>query len=178
MRNLLISSILLFFSSTFILAQENENKYEDKVQSIDSIVPSIFEIVSGVKGEERNWELMKKVFHPQARLILNHQNSDGEPQIYFFNIEEYIDEFAASFKKMDLFEKEVHRVTNRFDNMAQVYSTYESFSFKEETKPQRRGMAGIQLYHDGERWWVLTMYWKNATEDNPIPEEYLSSSNN
>ena len=31
-----------------------------------------------------------------------------------------------------------------------------------------------QLYHDGERWWVVTIYWTSERPDLPIPERYLS----
>lgn len=168
----------MFLSSNFLTAQEIELKYQNKVESIDSIVPAIFEIVSGEKGEERDWELMKTIFHPEARLILNHPNSEGESGIYFFTIEEYIERFAASFREMDLYEQEVHRITNKFGNMVQVYSTYASFKNEEEKdlEPQKQGMAGIQLYHDGERWWVITMYWKNAINGLTIPDKYLPPS--
>jgi hypothetical protein len=30
--------------------------------------------------------------------------------------------------------------------------------------------------HDGERWWIVTIFWEAETPKNPIPEKYLKSA--
>ena len=37
-----------------------------------------------------------------------------------------------------------------------------------------RGINSIQLFYDGTRWWVLSVFWDNERPDQPIPEQYLS----
>jgi hypothetical protein len=36
-----------------------------------------------------------------------------------------------------------------------------------------RGINSMQLFHDGERWWLLSVVWDNEREDQPIPGRYL-----
>jgi len=31
----------------------------------------------------------------------------------------------------------------------------------------------IQLMNDGERWWVVSIYWLGETERMPLPKNYL-----
>lgn len=35
------------------------------------------------------------------------------------------------------------------------------------------GINSIQLLKKNGRWWVVSVFWDNASEDNPIPAEYL-----
>ncbi|WP_315818979.1 hypothetical protein [Paraflavitalea speifideaquila] len=36
-----------------------------------------------------------------------------------------------------------------------------------------RGINSIQLWHDGNRWWVLSVFWQPETPQLSIPEQYL-----
>jgi hypothetical protein len=38
-----------------------------------------------------------------------------------------------------------------------------------------RGINSFQLFNDGKRWWVVTIYWQQESKDNPIPKEFLKS---
>jgi hypothetical protein len=39
--------------------------------------------------------------------------------------------------------------------------------------PYARGVNSIQLLNDGQRWWIINIYWMQESEENPIPEKYL-----
>ena len=43
-----------------------------------------------------------------------------------------------------------------------------------DEKPFARGINSIQLLNDGNRWWIMNIYWSSETEANPIPDKYLS----
>ena len=53
-------------------------------------------------------------------------------------------------------------------------SAYESLYTPDDPEPFSRGVNTIQLLHDQDRWWVLSIAWSEEDEDNPIPEKYLS----
>ena len=36
-----------------------------------------------------------------------------------------------------------------------------------------RGINSIQLFYDGSRWWIVTVYWQHESAEHPIPEKYL-----
>lgn len=69
-------------------------------------------------------------------------------------------------------EREIHRVTQRFGNIAHVFSTYET-----RAKPGGpilgRGINSIELFWDGKRWWIASAIWDDERPGNPIPKEYL-----
>ena len=70
------------------------------------------------------------------------------------------------------FEKEIHRVSQRFGPIAHVWSTYESRQ-TENGPIIARGINSIELFWDGKRWWIANAIWTDETKENPIPKEYL-----
>jgi hypothetical protein len=36
-----------------------------------------------------------------------------------------------------------------------------------------RGINSIQLFNDGSRWWILSIYWQHETPQHAIPQKYL-----
>ena len=48
--------------------------------------------------------------------------------------------------------------------MAQVFSTYECYHNLEEERPFMRGINSIQLLNDGERWWIVNVFWTHETQ--------------
>ncbi len=79
---------------------------------------------------------------------------------------------VGAFEGDGFYEREIARETDRFGHMAHLLSTYEVRRAKDED-PFMRGINSIQLFFDGDRWWVLTIYWDSEREDSPIPREYL-----
>jgi len=53
------------------------NQYADDVISIDSIINALYDVISGQKGEERNWDREKHLFHSEARLIVVRKDNNG-----------------------------------------------------------------------------------------------------
>jgi len=86
-----------------------------------------------------------------------------------FDIEGYIASRTPMFEKDSFFEKEVARREFRFGHIAHVLSSYE-LSRSPGEKPFQRGINSIQLFHDGERWWVLSIAWDNERPGNPLPD--------
>ena len=68
---------------------------------------------------------------------------------------------------------EIHRKTEEFGSLVHAWSTYESYRSKSNQKPFARGINSIQLINDGERWWIMQIYWLGEKEELPIPDEYL-----
>ena len=96
-----------------------------------------------------------------------------EPQ--FLDVEGYIARVAPFFEQTGFYEKEVARRTERFGSIAHVWSTYESRHNERDAKPFMRGINSIQLFFDGDRWWIVSTYWQHESPTAPLPGEYLSS---
>ena len=113
-----------------------------------------------------------------ARLIpiakkAGEEDVDLAPQV--LDVDAYIARVEPYFQKNGFFEKEIARRTERFGNIAHVWSTYESRYNPDDDEPFMRGVNSIQLFYDGSRWWIVTIYWQHESSDNPIPEKYLET---
>lgn len=165
--------VLLLFTSTNIINAQNTSKYLDKVKTLDSTIETLYSVISGEKGEARNWELFNYLFHPDAKLIPSGKSRNGNYTARFMSAEDYIKTSGEFLINNGFFEEEIHRVTNTFGNITQIFSTYESYKSKSDTKPFMRGINSIQLLNSGDRWWVINIYWTAETSETPIPKKYL-----
>ena len=146
-------------------------KPED-VKSLDALVAAVYDVISGPKGQERDWDRFRSLFAPGARLIPVNRPKDGTPRARMLDVEEFVKFAGAATKESGFFENEVARRVEQFGGIAHAFSTYESRREK-DGKPFDRGINSIQLLNDGTRWWVVTIYWDRERPDSPIPAEYL-----
>jgi hypothetical protein len=88
-----------------------------------------------------------------------------------------VDGFSARvepyFAEHGFYEKEIARRIERFGHIAHVWSTYESRHSPDDPEPFMRGINSIQLFYDGNRWWIVTIYWQQESKEHPIPEKYF-----
>ncbi|MFD2561559.1 hypothetical protein [Aquimarina rubra] len=173
MKNYIKIILFCFIITTTVRAQESTTDYIQKVKTLDSTLETLYGVISGEKGEARNWELFKFLFKPKAKLIPSGKNKEGVFGVRYMSPDDYITSSGKWLVDNGFFEKEIHRTVNTFGNITQVFSTYESFKSKADDKPFMRGINSIQLLNDGKRWWVINIYWTQETEENPIPKEYL-----
>jgi len=169
-----LTTLLFLLPLTFtIYAQESTDKYSHHVETLDSTLETLYAVISGEKGEERDWDLFKYLFKPEAKLIPTGKNQEGEYSAQFMTPSDYIKTAGNYLVENGFHEVEINRTVDTFGNITQVFSTYESFHNKSDKKPFMRGINSIQLLNDGKRWWVINVYWKQESEESPIPENYL-----
>lgn len=163
----------LIFLGFFANAQEQTADYSANVQSLESTLKTLYAVISGEKGEARNWELFKYLFHPDANLIPSGKNKEGMTGARFMSPDDYINGSGKWLVENGFFEKEIYRTADTFGSITQVFSTYESFHSEADEQPFMRGINSIQLLKDESRWWILNIYWTQETPENPIPKAYL-----
>ena len=148
-------------------------KAED-VHSVDAIVGALYDVISGPAGEKRDWDRMRSLFVPGARLIPTRPRKDSPgADAHVLTVDEYIERSSPLFEKNGFFEKEIARKTESFGNIVQIFSTYASRRAPDDKEPFARGINGIQLLKDGDRYWIVTVLWDAERPDSPIPERYL-----
>lgn len=173
MKKIVITLLVCISLTLPINAQNTIENHIDKVQTLDSTLKTLYGVISGDKGEARNWELFKYLFRPEAKLIPSGKNKEGITGTRYLSPDDYIKASGQWLLDNGFFEKEINRVVHSFGNITQVFSTYESFHSETDTKPFMRGINSIQLLNDGKRWWVVNIYWTQETKENPIPTIYL-----
>jgi hypothetical protein len=147
-------------------------KAED-VGSVDSIVKAVYGVISGPAGKKRDWDRMRSLFLPDAKMMISARRRAGEMVFRPLTVEDYIKGSAPLLEEQGFFEREVARRTEQFANIAHVFSTYESRHKAEDENPFARGINSIQLWNDGKRWWVVSIYWQGEDPTNPLPDKYL-----
>lgn len=148
-------------------------KPED-VSSMDGILAALYNVISGPAGKKRDWDRFRSLFAPGARLIPTAKAPDGSLMPRVIDPEGYIERSSPFFDKNGFYESEVSRKVEQFGAIAHVFSTYESRHAPEE-KPFSRGINSIQLFNDGKRWWVVTIFWDSERDGLALPEKYLKS---
>lgn len=143
------------------------------VSTVDGILHALYDVISGPAGQARNWDRMRTLFIPEARLIPVGRRADGTSGKRVMSLEDWIKNSEPFLLKNGFFEEEISRKTDQFGGVMQVFSTYTSKRTKADEKPFARGINSIQLWFDGARWWIVTIFWQGETPELPIPEKYL-----
>ena len=172
----LVILIALLFSGQPLQTESNvsdlDKKYLSQVTTLDQTVKTLYSVISGEKGEARNWELFHYLFQDGARLIPTGMSKSGVYKLKYTTPESYEKNSGKWLVEHGFFEQEIHRKVQQFGNIAHVFSTYECFHAKTDKEPFMRGINSIQLIHDGTRWWVVNIYWAQESEQNPIPRKF------
>jgi hypothetical protein len=149
------------------------------VDSLDHLLAAIYNVISGPAGE-RDWNRFRSLFVPDGRLTSTSKPPNAaatEPvQVRLFTVEDYVSRAGKYFLTNGFFESAIVNKVQRFGNIAQVFSSYESRHAAAEAKPFTRGINSMQLFYDGKRWWVLSILWDEESAANPLPQDMATRS--
>jgi hypothetical protein len=152
-------------------------KPED-VKSPEAILAAVYSAISGAKGQPRDWDRMRSLFIPDARLIPSvappaATDAPAHADAIALTIDGYIARSSARMTSDGFFEHSIHNETEQFGNIVQVWSTYESRHNADDPTPFARGINSFQLLKDGDRYWVVNIFWDSESPTKPIPAKYL-----
>jgi hypothetical protein len=143
------------------------------VDSIEHIMAAVYDVISGPPGP-RNWDRFRSLFVPEARLTSTVKSPD-RPAVRLLSVEDFVQQGGGYFDAHPFFESAIVNRVQRFGNIAQVFSSYESRNAKDE-KPFVRGINSMQVFYDGQRWWMLSILWDEESANNPLPANMASRS--
>ncbi|MEO9483020.1 MAG: hypothetical protein ABJG47_06220 [Ekhidna sp.] len=170
MRQTLATLLLLLFLS----ATAQQKNYDEDVKSIQSIGKAYYEIVSGPIGETRDFDRLRNLFHPQATLTYSYWSAEQQKNLLMpMDIEGYIGKLDYLDKK-GFFEEELYVSNESYGSITQSISTYKFWM--EDKTAEGRGLTSYQYFFDGDRYWILSMFWMMESEKYPIPIRYVSTS--
>jgi hypothetical protein len=142
------------------------------VASPKAILAAAYDVISGPSTQQRDWDRLRSLFLPGARLIQTSPDKDGKYTTTVLSVEEFIAAADPYFKQDSFYEREAASHADRYGNIMQVFSTYESLHSK-DGKPFARGINSFQLLYQDHRWWIVTIFWQEEDHDFPIPAKYL-----
>ena len=177
MKRILMLAAVVFFYTTIkatSIATDSIPAEAKDVSSPEAIVAAVYDVISGPAAQKRNWDRMRTLFVPDARMIATGKRPTGEITRRVMSVEDYITNSGPFLEKDGFFEKEIGNKTEQFGNIVHVFSTYESKRTLADEGPFMRGINSFQLWYDGKRWWVITILWQSENKETPIPEKYIT----
>ena len=145
------------------------------VASMEAILGALYDVISGPAGQKRDWDRMRSLFVPGARLIPAVYRPDSVPTLRMWDVDQYISTAGPRLESSGFFERQIAQRSERYGGVVHVFSTYESRRVASDATPFARGINSIQLWNDGRRWWIVTIYWEGERPGNPIPARYLEN---
>ncbi len=162
--------ILLLLGTTSLSYAQNGTPNED-VKSVDQIIAALYDVISGDPGTPRNWDRFRNLFIPEARLIPTYKDKDGKLGYRIITPEEYVELFSTRITG-GFFERELYNKTESYGAIVHVFSTYETKEQK-DGPVTNRGINSIQLFFDGNRYYVTNIFWSAESMGFPLPDKYL-----
>jgi hypothetical protein len=169
-RDCLTLATLLALSAAPLPAQSQAARPAD-VASIDGMIAAFYDAISGPAGAPRQWARDSTLYIPGVRFV-SMSMANGQPVAAVSDHGQYIARTNDWLVQNGFFEREIGRVTRRFGNVANVLSSYE-YRSTPGGPVLGRGVNSIQLFWDGQRWWIANAIWDSERPDNPIPADLL-----
>ena len=147
--------------------------------TVDGIIHTLYDVISGPAGEERNWNLFRNLFAENARMYVAVPGKDSGNFLRCITPEEYAERNKTRMSDIGFNEDELYRITNTYGAGTQILSTYEShFTNKNGEEEITKGINNIQLYFDGKRYYIVSIFWDANSKNIEVPERYLPKDKN
>ena len=162
---------LTFFFILLVSTAVGQKNYDSDVASIENIGSAYYEIVSGPIGQARDFDRLRNLFHPEAKLIYSYWSEEEQVnKLMHMDIEGYIEKLDY-LDQRGFYEKELYVSTESYGSITQSVSTYKFWM--EDKTAEGRGLTSYQYFWDGNRYWILSMFWMMESEKYPLPKSYL-----
>jgi hypothetical protein len=141
----------------------------EDVRSLDAIIAAFYDVISHGPNQQIDWTRDSTLYLADVRFKII-GGPAGNERLQLVDHARYATSNANVTQGFH--EREIHRVTQRFGPMAQVFSTYE-WRRTLDGPVAGRGINSIELFFDGSRWWITSAMWTAETPQRPIPAGYL-----
>lgn len=150
------------------------------VDTVDHLVASLYDVISGAGGQPRDWARFRALFLPDGRLGVIRPEMPakrGAParkgDAVFLTPDMFAQRDDPYFKTHGFFERSIANRVEEFGNLVQVWSTYESRHDAHDAQPFARGINSIQIVQAHGRFWVASILWDEERPGLALPERYL-----
>lgn len=150
------------------------------VDTLDHLVSSLYDVISGDAGKPRDWDRFRSLFLPDGRLGVIRPEAAAtkdaparKGDVVFLSPNMYVERDDPYFKANGFFERSIANRIEEFGNLIHVWSTYESRHAQHDSKPFARGINSIQIVHAQGRYWIASILWDDERAGLTLPEKYL-----
>jgi hypothetical protein len=149
-------------------------KNASDVDTLEHLLASLYDVISGPAGKARDWNRFRSLFLPDGRLgVIRPDTSERKGDAVFRSPDMYAERNEAYFKTHGFFERGIANRVEEFGNLVQVWSTYESRHEKNDAQPFARGVNALQIVHAQGRFWIASIMWDEERPGFTLPAKYL-----
>ncbi|MBV9963414.1 MAG: hypothetical protein JO072_14305 [Parafilimonas sp.] len=175
---LIFSFVLILLTGKGFSQSLNEDSAED-LSTVNGIIHSLYDVISGPVGQDRDWNAFRNLFAEDARMYIAVPDKDSGSVLKFITPEDYAERNKTRMADIGFNEEELYRITNSYGAGTQVFSTYEShFTNKNGEEEITKGINNIQLYFDGQRYFIVSIFWDANAKNIEVPDRYLPKNKN
>ena len=133
--------------------------------SIASVINALYSSVSREPDADR----FRRLCAPFARVMVTQRNDRDQARPIVLTVDEYLQSVSDRFPESDVHEYETGRQVQQFGAIGHVISAW--VAVRDGAKsPIARGVNSMQLFHDGARWWLLSVLADIEREGAKIPD--------
>ena len=149
-------SLVLFQTAT--TAQPTADPKD--VENPQAVVSALYSVISGPKGEKRNWNRFRSLFTKNGSLNGVAMNREGKPSMFSLTLDEYIANFERLTAQTGFWEEQDGEPKiRRSEYTVHVESNYVS-RYEEKGPVVQKGINYIQLTSNGQRWFITSISWE------------------
>lgn len=138
------------------------------VAAVEAALDAVYAVISGPVGQPRDFERMKTLFTPDARLTaITAKGLSGG------TVDDYVSRSGTFLVEQGFTETALTNRVEIYGDLAQAWSSYEGHFTRPDGVPgEVRGINSFQLVRQPDgRWLVQSILWQAATPDNPLPAD-------
>jgi hypothetical protein len=137
------------------------------------VTAALYAVVSSPPGK-RDWEGIRDLYHPDARLVRTGVDEQGSVFARVMSFDDYVEDVEVKLADVSFSEVEIAHEATIVGNVAQVASVYE-FTFDSPTEQrQGRGVNFLTFAFDGKLWRIMSIVWDNERSGVSLPRRLLA----
>jgi Domain of unknown function (DUF4440) len=132
------------------------------------LTATLYRAVSAAPGA-RDWAAVRRIYHPEARLVRTGLDADGVPFARVMSLDAYVENVEELLKDVRFTEIETGHEAVIFGNAARLTSAY-AFTWDSPTEHRAgRGINFFTLAREHGRWQVMSIVWDTERAGNTMP---------
>jgi hypothetical protein len=159
--------LLVILMSNNLRAQDRQDLDTSIVKTIEGTIGETYKIITGERGENRNWEAFRQLFTPDAQISVLVHDTIGRGIVKTYTLEEFVRIGMQYYESDGFIEYPLKTVINEYNGIANVFQSY----YAKELDIEEEGVNSFQLIFDSERWWVTSILWTSNMNGVELPEE-------
>ena len=170
MKTILALALALSIPATAAAHEEHSHESKDMKDeaAVNAALEAVYGAISGGVGEERDWDRMRALFTPEARLTAITANG-----LRGGTVEDYIERSGPFLVKSGFTERQLANRVEIYGDLAHAWSSYAgTFTEDDGGQGRVRGINSFQLVRQADgRWLVQSIFWQAEAPERPLPAD-------